>query len=587
MCASRHGQAFPITEIAAECDFQRAGSTLRAHQIVGTLGHAPEGLHTKGNAVGAARISGPDLAAGRLPVVLSPLFFPFRLGWRANPGPWEGSEGEEDGIQYGFLIDHRRCIGCHACTVACKAENDVPVGSFRTWVQYAEKGRFPAVRRHFAVLRCNHCTTAPCVTICPVHALEKRSDGIVDLDREACIGCRACMQACPYDALYLNDATGAVEKCHFCAHRVEKGLEPACVVICPEKAIISGDLHDPASPVSRMVAALDTEVRRPEQKTGPNVHYVGHEPSMLRPGSAARPPTFLWSERPPQKSEPWPAELPVQPETRTVLDAGHKVEWGGAVGLYMVTKSVAAGVPMLAPFAAFLGGQGFGAGCRPEIIALVFTLATCGLLAHDLARPWLFFRLLTRANWRSWLVKGTAVLALFSALLLASVAFCLAGLHAPAHALRPLSALVALAVAGYTAFLFGQCEGRDLWQSRLLLPHLLVQAVLCGAAVDLVLAPTSCSLRILLVTAGLAHMALALAERYRRHATENARQAAAFLGELGSGASRLFRDGLLVGVVLAALFTVLAPRLAWGPVLMGLVLYDAAYVRAGQLPPLS
>jgi ferredoxin len=94
-------------------------------------------------------------------------------------------------MQYGFLIDHRRCIGCHACTVACKAENDVPVGDFRTWVKYQEKGVFPAIKRHFAVLRCNHCTSAPCVTICPVNALEKRKDGIVDLDRDACIGCRA------------------------------------------------------------------------------------------------------------------------------------------------------------------------------------------------------------------------------------------------------------------------------------------------------------------------------------------------------------------------------------------------------------
>ena len=88
-------------------------------------------------------------------------------------------------MQYGFVIDHERCIGCHACTVACKAENDVPVGDFRTWVKYTEQGVFPDVKRHFSVLRCNHCSDAPCVTICPVKALEKRDDGIVDIDRDA------------------------------------------------------------------------------------------------------------------------------------------------------------------------------------------------------------------------------------------------------------------------------------------------------------------------------------------------------------------------------------------------------------------
>ena len=164
-------------------------------------------------------------------------------------------------MQYGFVIDHDRCIGCHACTVACKAENGGPVGSFRTSVKYTETGRFPEIKRHFLVQRCNHCTDAPCVTICPVNALEKRPDGIVDIDRDACIGCKACMQACPYDAIYLNDDLGAVEKCHFCAHRVEKNLEPACVVVCPVEAIIPGDFDDPSSKVSRMTREHDTKVR--------------------------------------------------------------------------------------------------------------------------------------------------------------------------------------------------------------------------------------------------------------------------------------------------------------------------------------
>ena len=124
-------------------------------------------------------------------------------------------------------------------------------GGFRTNVKYVEVGRFPSVKRDFLVQRCNQCTDAPCVAICPVGALWKLPNGIVDVDREACIGCRACMQACPYDALYLNEDLGAVEKCHFCAHRIEKGLEPACVTVCPVGAIIPGDFDDPDSRVGR------------------------------------------------------------------------------------------------------------------------------------------------------------------------------------------------------------------------------------------------------------------------------------------------------------------------------------------------
>ncbi|MDP6850774.1 MAG: 4Fe-4S dicluster domain-containing protein, partial [Planctomycetota bacterium] len=168
---------------------------------------------------------------------------------------------------YGFVIDQRKCIGCHACTVVCKSENEVPVGSFRTWVKYVEVGEFPDSRRHFSVMRCNHCDDAPCMKICPVHALSKRDDGIVDLDRGACIGCASCMQACPYDALYLNPDSGVAEKCHFCAHRVEVGLQPACAVICPEQAILAGDLDDPQSPISQTVLDLPVQRRREEKGT--------------------------------------------------------------------------------------------------------------------------------------------------------------------------------------------------------------------------------------------------------------------------------------------------------------------------------
>ena len=138
-------------------------------------------------------------------------------------------------MQYGFVIDHKAASAATRARSRARRRTTCRSGVSAPGSSTSSKGAFPDVKRLFSCMRCNHCTNAPCVTICPVNALEKRKDGIVDLDRDACIGCRACMQACPYDAIYLNEDLGAAEKCHFCAHRVEKGLEPACVIVCPSR----------------------------------------------------------------------------------------------------------------------------------------------------------------------------------------------------------------------------------------------------------------------------------------------------------------------------------------------------------------
>ncbi|MGH7396500.1 MAG: 4Fe-4S dicluster domain-containing protein, partial [Candidatus Rokuibacteriota bacterium] len=199
-------------------------------------------------------------------------------------------------MRYGFVIDQRKCIGCHACTVACKEENQVPLGVNRTWVKYIEKGVFPDTRRYFTVMRCNHCDSAPCVTICPTVALYRRPDGIVDFDGARCIGCKSCMQACPYDALYIDPETKTAAKCHYCAHRVEAGLEPACVVVCPVQAIVPGDLDDPGSTIARLVASQQTQVRKPEQGTRPKLFYVGAESAALTPEMQERRGGYLFSQ---------------------------------------------------------------------------------------------------------------------------------------------------------------------------------------------------------------------------------------------------------------------------------------------------
>ncbi len=178
--------------------------------------------------------------------------------------------------QYVMVIDARRCYGVQACTVACKAEYKVPLGVNRSWVEEIEKGNYPEVTRSFLPRLCNHCGEPACVRVCPTGATWKRAeDGIVVVDKDVCIGCKYCAQACPYDARFVNEDTGTIDKCDFCIHRVSQGLQPACVEACPSRARIFGDINDPNSEVSKLIAENPVTVLRPEDGTHPNVFYIG------------------------------------------------------------------------------------------------------------------------------------------------------------------------------------------------------------------------------------------------------------------------------------------------------------------------
>jgi len=210
-------------------------------------------------------------------------------GWREGDPAYVGQQGK----RWAMLIDLRKCVGCQACTVACKIENDVPEYHFRTWVPDVEIGAFPDTRRAFLPRLCNHCERPSCIDVCPAGATWQRQDGVVEIDYDICWGCGSCVDACPYDARFINPVTKTADKCTFCSQRIDQGLLPACVETCVGGSRQFGDLNDPDSVVARAVHNEPVQVLKPETGNEPRVFYIGltHELQNNLPGR----PT-LWSE---------------------------------------------------------------------------------------------------------------------------------------------------------------------------------------------------------------------------------------------------------------------------------------------------
>ncbi len=504
--------------------------------------------------------------------------------------------------QLGFVLDQGRCIGCHACTVACKTEHGVELGVFRTWVKYIERGEFPDIRRHFSVLRCNHCTDAPCVEICPVQALYKREDGIVDFDTERCIGCKACLNACPYDALYIDPQSHTAAKCNFCAHRVDVGLKPACEVVCPAEAIISGDLHDPDSEVSRILGSMASTVRAPEQGTGPNVFYIGADEASINPMLVGGGDGYLTAEvHPTQKQKLLPMG-DTAPAT-VMYDVAHPAPWGWRVSSYFLSKGIAAGAMMIALLLLQLhtGGAGL-ADVAPGVLALVGICVTGVFLVWDLKQPRRFYYLFTKPQWRSWLTRGAQCINAAALIAFVFTFSAVLGWDGVRDAVRWLLLPTGALLAAYTAFLFNQCEGRDLWQSPLLLPHTLVNALIAGAGALGIVALFSSQpaeltrvLALVLVGSVVASAAIIALDIFGRHQTEQAERAAKNLHS-DLFARRFWLGGIAIGLVapavLCASFLIaggggLLLSVAGVLALVGLWFYEDAWVRAGQSVPLS
>jgi tetrathionate reductase subunit B len=195
------------------------------------------------------------------------------------------------GPRYGMVVDLRRCVGCQSCSVSCSVENRVPVGHFRATVGefVIDDPKAPTVATLPRL--CNHCEEPACVPVCPVHATFKAANGLVLVDSTKCLGCGFCVQACPYDARYLNPETGTADKCTFCLHRIEAGLLPACVENCVGGARIFGDLNDPGSLVRKTLDAHKDDVRvlAPEMQTKPNVYYINLDAFLASPANVGLP----------------------------------------------------------------------------------------------------------------------------------------------------------------------------------------------------------------------------------------------------------------------------------------------------------
>jgi Fe-S-cluster-containing dehydrogenase component len=176
--------------------------------------------------------------------------------------------------RYGMVIDTKKCISCMDCVIACKTENRVPEGFDRDWLVNDSTGKFPTLSLEIRSERCNHCDNPPCVYCCPTGASHIHEiGGIVLITSNQCIGCKACLVACPYDARFIHP-DGYADKCTFCVHRIEEALNPSCVSVCPTHCMYFGDLSDPNSEVNKLLFSRRNYSLLPGAGTKPQIFYL-------------------------------------------------------------------------------------------------------------------------------------------------------------------------------------------------------------------------------------------------------------------------------------------------------------------------
>jgi formate-dependent nitrite reductase membrane component NrfD/ferredoxin len=446
----------------------------------------------------------------------------------------------------------------------------------------------------------------------------KRADGIVDFDKSICIGCKACMAACPYDAIFINPEDHSAEKCNFCAHRIDMQLEPACVVVCPTQAILVGDMNDQNSYVAQIINRDTVAVRRPEKETLPKLFYKGAHQATLDPLAARRPEggLFMWSEQQEGAGLVTSGNPNFSNSSAAALlsyDVAHSIPWDWRVSLYTWTKGIASGVYLVACLLQFLGvlrnDDSIWLWATP-ILSGGFLAITGGLLIWDLDHPERFHLIFTRPQWRSWLVKGAFIITGYTLVLALHFIASWAGARSFQIWLMIAGIPLSILTAVYTAYLFAQAKARDMWQNPLLPPHLFFQAALLGSAVLLPLQVLTGNMRtferfwgsvspetnlllwILAITSAV-HLLMVWGEVSLTHPTAHARLA---IWEMVRGR---YKNDFWFGIVLSllggllpflAVMNIVSASLgvAGAPLaLVGLMLFENAYVQAGQSVPLA
>lgn len=365
--------------------------------------------------------------------------------------------------RYAMALDTHACIGCLACTLACKVENGSPKGIWLAPVIGDEIGEGAAARRAYLPVLCNHCTDAPCLAACPTGAIGRRPDGIVLIDQDRCCGSGACVIACPYGAIHyygerqqpltpFDDAklvhhqVGTAEKCTFCAPRLDRGLQPACVDACPTGARIFGDRDDPQSAVSRAFAADDAVKLGAPVDTKPNTRYLAT--GVRRAGGTDA-----------------DIALALRPQT----------QWGGLHAVQFWLFALAGGVAVVSRIMPVsLGRFDLGA-----IMAAVLIAASGAFLVSHLGKPYRFagaFR-----NWeRSWISRGAIADGVLFVLALVLV-------FAPPGPVRgfggALAILAGSLVAIYPAITMASMRSVPAWRGAILPLEAALDALLMGGSI--------------------------------------------------------------------------------------------------------